>query len=152
MAALRNRLIILIFIFSGFLLSGCSYYTYFYVLNATEKKVTAIIKFNHPYRSYWEDNYSSLPDSNSRLNRYIRSMLFEKLKFKALDELTISIDFPPKSRTHIGSTSMDHLLADSIIIIKDDKKEYYSFSDIYKQAEKKRRGITADRNVTYRIN
>lgn len=72
-------------------------------------------------------------------------MLARKLKFKALDALTISVDLPANSRTYIGNSINKPLSADSVILIKGDKREYYSFMDIYKQCN------IPGRNVTYRI-
>lgn len=138
----RNFLTLFILIISSFFLTGCSYAEYFYVLNMTDKKVTAIISFDAPT---YNSCYPVPP--NSILNICVGERLGKKLKFKALDDLTISVDFPPKSKTYIGHSTNGPLKANSVIIIKNEKKEYYSFTDIYKQVI--RRGLA--RNMIYKI-
>jgi hypothetical protein len=140
----RNPLTLLFLILSSFFLTGCSFIQYFHVLNTTDKIVTAIIKFAPPTLN------SCYPEPpNSILNECVRERLGKKLKFKALDEFTISVDFPPKSKTYIGHSTNRPLRADSVIIIKDEKKEYYSFTDIYIQATGTESSMR--RNVTYKI-
>src|SRR5690349_11099049 len=138
---------LLILTLSGLLLTGCSYIQFFYFKNNTTRNVTAIISFKEPWRDWKCNDYP--PDSNSILDCRIRDMLARKLKFKALDALTISVDLPANSRTYIGNSINKPLSADSVILIEGDKREYYSFKGSYKQCNIP--GLPHNKNVTYRI-
>ena len=137
---------LIILTISAFLLKGCSYVEYFHVKNATNSNVTLIISFKKPRPDWICEGFPG--DSNSLLHCHVREMLAEKLQFEALDTFTISVNIPAHSKPYIGHSTFNPLTADSVILIKDDIREHYSFNDIYKLCKKL--SYPFNRNVTYR--
>ncbi len=154
MATFRNYIITLTIVFlASIFLTGCSFFADFFVLNTTDKEVTAVIKFQHPIDKYSKDSYSiqlKYADTILVVNDKTQSRLTKKLNYKQVDNKTISITLPPKSTVLVGGSINRPISADSITLIKENLATDYSINDIYKET-KKSGGLFPPFHVTYKI-
>ncbi|MDA3614339.1 hypothetical protein [Polluticaenibacter yanchengensis] len=154
MATLRNQITPLtIVLLASVFLTGCSFFADFFVLNTTDKEVTAIIKFQRPIDEYSKDSFSiqlKYADTVLVVNDKTQIQLTKKLNYRQINSTTLSITLPAKSTVLVGGSINRPISADSITLIKDNVVTDYSLNDIYKQT-KKSGGLFPPFHVTYKI-
>lgn len=135
----RDKLIIAFTCLSILLLTGCSFFADFFILNATDKNVTAIIKFSRPIEEYLNNDFSIQLYYNDKIlpvNDKTKSQLTKRLNYTRINPLAISIDIPAKSTVLIGGSINQPIDADSISIIKDEIRTDYTLTEIDKLTKK----------------
>jgi hypothetical protein len=144
--------LLIAFITSTFL-TGCSFFVDFFILNTTDKEVTAVIKFKQPIEEYSKDSYSiqlNYADTILFVNDKTQAQLTKKLSYKQIDLTTLSITLPVKSTVLVGGSINRPISADSITFVKDNVATDYSINDIYKKT-KKSGGLFPPFHVTYTL-
>jgi hypothetical protein len=154
MATLRNLIATLTIVFlASIFLTGCSFFADFFVLNTTDKEVTAVIKFQRPIDEYSKDSFSiqlKYADTILVVNDKTQKELTKRLNYKQINLTTLSITLPAKSTVLIGGSINRPISADSITFVKDDVVTDYSIKDVYKKT-KKSGGLFPPFHATYKI-
>lgn len=153
MATMRYTIWWIIFLICSVALSGCSFFADFYVINYTDKPVTAIIQFTLPI-DIIDDSERSLSlrysDTTLSVNDKTRDLLPKKLNYIQTDSNTISIDIPQHSTVLIGGTLNRAIAADSIVFIVNGSTRAYTQETISKHL-KKTGGLIPPFHFTYTI-
>ena len=154
MVTLRNYIATLILLFiTSIFFPGCSFFADFFILNTTEKEVTAVIKFERPIDEYCKDSSSiqlKYADTIFVVNDKTQTQLIKKLNYKKINLTTLSITLPARSSVLVGGSLNRPIAADSITFIKNSIATDYSINDIYKKT-KKTGGLFPPFHVTYKI-
>lgn len=140
MVTLRNYIATFFLTFiSSIFLTGCSFFADFFILNTTDKEVTAVIKFERPIDEYFKDISSiqlKYADTLLVVSDKTQAQLTKKLSYKQIDLTTLSITLPAKSIVLVGGSINRPITADSITFVKDNVATDYSINDIYKKTKK----------------
>lgn len=118
------------------LLTGCSFYADFFIINSTDKKVTAIITWAMPIDSLLKrkDHIQMMStDSILRIDDSTAQYLTKQLLYTKLDSITLSVNLAPNSTTLIGGAIGKPLHAQSVSIIKGNEK----ITDVLEKLRKK---------------
>jgi hypothetical protein len=154
MATLRKYILnFFLFFVANILLTGCSFYADFFIVNSTEKEVTALIKFERPIDNFFKDSNSiqlKYADTILIINDKTQTHLTKRLSYKQINLTTLSTTLPARSTVLVGGSMNRPISADSITLIKDNIASDYSIKDIYKKT-KKSGGIFPPFHSTYRI-
>lgn len=109
-------------------LTGCSFFADFYVVNNSDKSVTAIIRYEAPI--------DLIKDSNTKLSLYYadttflvndetRNLLTKKLPYTLTNSNTITLNIPEHSTVLIGGTYSRAIAAESLkFVINGSTREY----------------------------
>ena len=109
-------------------LPGCSFFADFYIVNNSEKAVTAIIQFTSPIDEI-KDSETSLSlrysDTVFVVSDKTKELLSKKLTYIQTNSNTITIDIPKHSTVLVGGTINRAIAADTIkFVVSDTIREY----------------------------
>ena len=149
----RNLIGLTVLSFCSIVLTGCSFYADFYIVNKSDKPVTTIIQFISPIDELKNSNMAvSLRYTATVLtiNDKTRDLLTEQLAYEQIDANTVKVDIPEYATIVVAGTYNRAIAADSIKFIVDGTIREYTRETISGHL-KKSGGLFPPFHFTYTI-
>ncbi len=132
------------------LLQACSYYSDFYIVNASSTPVIATLKFSYPVQQMLEELQLRYTNRVLEVDDNTTRLLKTDLSYVTIDSLTISVRVPPYSTVLIGGAINRPIAADSFRFEINGSVLAYSLRSISKDL-KKSGGIVPPFHFSYII-